>query len=404
MAKKKKLNTPLKILYSLGSLLIGFVLTFILTCYLTLPASYDIPAKVTKATTVNTSGDINVEQISNDDLSIHFIELGNKYTGDCTFIKSGNTEMLIDSGSRANSVPVISEYINQYCTDGVLEYVVVTHAHQDHYAGFAADNSIFDLYEIGTIIEFSQSNNVGKSLYNKYQSEKEQLKNRMEDEGKQLNIFTASECVDDNESVSPSTYQLDSDGDIIFRVLDQQFYHELSSDENNHSVCIQIEQTLQNGETKNYLLTGDLEKEGEESLVQINGPQGNNLLKEVEVFKAGHHGSKTSSNEELLAIIQPKIVCVCCCAGSSEYTSKTENQFPTQDFVDRIAEYTDQVFVTTLCINYKNAQFESFNGNIVISCNKEDDSVLVSCSNNTTILKNTDWFKQNRTMPLKWAS
>ena len=104
----------------------------------------------------------------------------------------------------------------------------------------------------------------------------------------------------------------------------------------------------------------------------------------------------------MLSVIQPKRICVCCCAGSSEYTPKNANQFPTQDFIDRVAPYTEQVFVTTLCLDYKAGTFTSMNGNIVIYCRREDENITVACSNNTTILKDTDWFKNNRSIPNAW--
>ena len=36
--------------------------------------------------------DSSAEVIVNDEMSVHFLELGNKYTGDCTLIKVGDTE------------------------------------------------------------------------------------------------------------------------------------------------------------------------------------------------------------------------------------------------------------------------------------------------------------------------
>ena len=108
--------------------------------------------------------------------------------------------------------------------------------------------------------------------------------------------------------------------------------------------------------------------------------------------------------QAFFAVYHVQEVCVCCCAGSSEYTSKNENQFPTQIFINRVAEFanTDQILVTSLCTDYKNAQFTSMNGNIVISCSYTTGVAYVNCSNNTTILKDTDWFKENRTKPPQW--
>ncbi|MGN0823319.1 MAG: hypothetical protein ACI4NG_06065, partial [Candidatus Gallimonas sp.] len=41
--------------------------------------------------------------IETGELSIHFMELGNKYAGDSTLIKIGDTEILVDAGSRKSS-------------------------------------------------------------------------------------------------------------------------------------------------------------------------------------------------------------------------------------------------------------------------------------------------------------
>ena len=140
----------------------------------------------------------------------------------------------------------------------------------------------------------------------------------------------------------------------------------------------------------------------------------NNTLGKVKLFKAGHHGSPTSSNDCLLEVIQPEICVVCCCAGSAEYTDNIENMFPSQDFIDRIAVYTDRVYAPTVATiyqdgtlengnpNYKDASFESLNGNIVVSV--QGGKIEVNCSNNNKLLKDTDWFKQYRNMPAKWAA
>ena len=95
------------------------------------------------------------------DLSFHFLELGNNNTGDSTYIKAGDVDILIDAGSRQDSADDIATEVNKYCTDGKLEYVIATHAHQDHIEGFVntkQNDGIFRRFECETIIEFAKTN------------------------------------------------------------------------------------------------------------------------------------------------------------------------------------------------------------------------------------------------------
>ena len=387
---KKKLSRLTLILVSILSLVFGFVASGIAVIYYSIPVSDVIPATLSSHK-LTTAGDLDVDTITSQDLSIHFLELGNKYTGDCTLIKVGSTEVLIDAGSKASSIPTIKAYLDHFVTDGTLEYVIVTHAHQDHIAGFGTGentDSLLDMYEVGTIIKFVHTKSTAK-VYKNFCREVEEVASRG------TKVYNALQCINQTDGAQ-KVYPL-GDG-INLEILDQKYYHEnTAGNENDNSVCCQI---VQNNE-KYYLFTGDLESGGEASLVSRN----RNTLHQVEVYKAGHHGSKTSSSNALMSVIKPKRVCVCCCAGSSEYTKNNANQFPTQDFVDRVAPYTDQVFVTTLCINWAAGDFTPMNGNIVVYCKKEDTEVSIHCSNNdSTILKDTDWFRANRKMPANWAA
>lgn len=326
-----------------------------------------------------------------EELTIHFLELGNKYAGDCTLIKVGNTEVLIDAGSRQSSATTIKKYIKDYCTDGILEYVIATHAHQDHIAGFVGNSSggkydgIMYSYQIGTIIQFDRTDQelttaAGNStLYGKYVDAVNYAKE------KGTNVYTGLQCWQETDGAKKS-YEL-AQG-VSMSILYNPFYETKSSDENNYSVC-----TLFTQGSYNYLFTGDLEEAGEAGLVQ------NNQLPKCKLFKGGHHGSPTSSNECLLSVIQPEVVCVCCCAGAPEYTTAAANVFPSQAFVDRIAKYTDKVYVTTLATDIdlpgRKWEYTSMNGNIVITSDGVD--FKLTCSNNDTVLKDTEWFKANRT-------
>lgn len=328
------------------------------------------------------------------DLSIHFIDMGNEWAGDCVYIKAGDTDMLVDAGSRAGSVPTIRAYLDNYVTDGVLEYVIATHADRDHIAGFAASTSIFDIYECETIIDFPRTDK-DTATYEDY------VANRDAEVEAGAVHYTALECYKE-ENGAKRVWNLSED--VTMTILYQEFYENSSPDENNYSVCF----ILTHGE-RHFLFTGDLEKEGEESLVE------HNKLPEVVLFKAGHHGSPTSSNDVLLSVIKPKIVCVCCCAGCGEYTANNANTFPSQAMIDRVAKYTDRVYV--LCAidtvfvpgtDDKDDKLESvgerymLNGNIAVTSSESE--VAVNCSNNNTLLKDTEWFKNNRETPPEWEA
>lgn len=330
--------------------------------------------------------------ISTAEFSIHFLELGNKYAGDCTLIKCGNTEVLIDAGSRTNSAAAIKSYVDQYCSDGKLEYVIATHAHQDHIAGFVGTGSgkktgILYQYQIGTIIQFS-GRNTNSSVYNNYVKGVEYAR-----ENGGATVYTALECWQGANATEGARRTFDlsvaQDSSLTLNVLYNYYYDHQTEDENDYSVCVLLTNKQSESVSTHYLFTGDLEGKGEEQLLKYND------LPQVELFKGGHHGSKTSSTEALLNKIKPKNVAVCCCAGATEYTSNPDNTFPTQAFIDRISVHTENVYCTSLCLDYKQSKFTSMNGNIVFYMGA-DKSFKLWCSNNMVKLKDTDWFKQNR--------
>ena len=316
-----------------------------------------------------------VQQAEPGAVAVHFLELGNKYTGDCTYIKVGeNIDILIDCGSKSSSVATVGNYLNKYVTDGVLEYVIVTHAHQDHYAGFATSakvDSIFDLYECETIITFSTTNQkmptqyldreIGtkqyvsdlgivsyaetttstSTLYANFNRELTAELNTTLTKGTKAGQkpvhYTATDVLN---TYTDGKIELDAVNDINLQVLDN-YYYTNDGHENDYSVC-----TLLNQGSKYFIFTGDLEIEGEEKLIeQARNPILHTQDFRVELYKAGHHGSKTSSSMDFLNIINPKIVCVCCCAGSNEYTNAVANQFPTKEFINNVSQFTTQVYI-----------------------------------------------------------
>ena len=426
--KRKAYNTAKKVAKKNPTLVIVLILLIILIvggAFAYLYFSGNLNKILNKGTNDNTTTSITTtttnnpiqtedginENIIYDNLQIHFLELGNEYAGDSVYIKAGEKDILIDAGSRANSASTIIDYVKQYCTDGKLEYVIATHAHQDHIAGFAGEaktatnykgetttrNGVLYYFDVENLIDFayqgevkktdiekgvlatdnknavSSSYNTSTSVYGKY------LLSREYAISNGTNHKTAKELWDNN-SISFTLAE-----GITMNILYNYFYFNPSNDENNYSVC-----TMLNYNNHHFIFTGDLEEEGENKLAEYyDSSTSLKTLPHCDLFKGGHHGSPTSSNDCLLSKITPSICCVCCCAGATEYTPNNDNQFPSQEFINRIAKYTSRVYVTTM-FNVETLKNESLNGNIIVSFN--GTNLGVKASNNLIRLKDTEWF------------
>ena len=335
------------------------------------------------------------------DISIHFLELGNQFVGDCTLIDVGEVEVLIDAGSRNNSATTIINYIDEY-VDDKLDYVIATHAHQDHIAAFYSTGSrkgIFETFEVGTIIDFPRTEST-TATYNNYV----EYRDLEVDAG--ATHYTALQCFKETDGASRK-FALSEE--IELEILYNYYYENDADNENDYSVCAMINQG-----DYHYLFTGDLEEAGELELVNYYKTHGG--LPECVLYKAGHHGSGTSSSPELLEMISPEYVCICSCAGTSEYTDNKAHQFPYNEFCENISYYTDKVYVTSVVDNYvekskwnSEGTVKSLNGNIVFSV--INGEIEVNCSNNNLKLKESSWFlniindpTSGRTMPTRWQT
>lgn len=202
-----------------------------------------------------------------DELVVAFLDVGQ---GDAIFIETPNgTQVLIDAGPNKSVLRGLGKVMPFY--DRSLDMILATHPDLDHIGGFPSVLRRFD---------------VGKIVWTEAESDSDTYKAFVSDvvsEQAQVLYARRGQLMLDVES---GVYL-----DILFPDRD------VSGMEAN---ATSIVARLVYGETS-FLLTGDTTKGIERYLVDVYG---NEL--DVDVLKLGHHGSKTSTSEELLSVTAPE--------------------------------------------------------------------------------------------------
>ncbi len=207
-----------------------------------------------------------------EEMEVHFLDVGQ---GDCTLIRCGGEAMLIDAGDNEQGTKIQS-YLQNHGVDD-LKYVVCTHPDEDHIGGI---DVILYKFDCDTILMTEEEKDTDT-----YRD----VVNTMADKGYQRTL--------------PVTGQQYSLGDAIFTIVGPA---STGSDSNNNSISL----VLEHGENR-FLFTGDAEEEEEEDIL------GSGISLDVDIYKAGHHGSRTSSSENLLAAASPLYAVISCGEGNS---------------------------------------------------------------------------------------
>ena len=230
-----------------------------------------------------TGGDIGTRnEISVDDLQVHFIDVGQ---ADSILVRvpgeGGTVDMLIDAGtSDGHPASVVTDYLTAQGVDDI-EYLIITHPDSDHVAALDEVIYAFDVENV-LLTECEKNTKTWEKVLIAIDEENANV-----------------EYIPDHLG---ETYIV---GEASFKVLGPV---ELLDDANDCSIVIRLDY----GETS-FLLSGDAEKAEE---AQILG-YWNASEFECDVFKAGHHGSGTSSSEALLKATKPALVVISCGEGNS---------------------------------------------------------------------------------------
>lgn len=216
--------------------------------------------------------DFAVSGDSSSGMEVHFIDVGQ---GDATLILAGGHAMLIDAGDNSKGTAV-QLYLQKQGVER-LDYLVLTHTDSDHIGGADVIISKFDIGQI-FLDDFKKDNKTYRELM-------ESMKSRGM-------TFSTPEA--------GAEYEL---GTAVFTIIAP---NDTYDDPNNSSIAL----ILDYGENS-FLFSGDCEEEAERDILE------NGMNLDVDVYQAGHHGSRTSSTEEFLDAMSPEYAVISCEEGNS---------------------------------------------------------------------------------------
>jgi len=229
--------------------------------------------------------------------AVHFIDVGQ---ADCALVSCDGAYMLIDGGNKGDADLVYSYLTNR----GIerLEYLVGTHAHEDHMGGLAG--AVYAA-EIGT------------ALCPVTESDSEYFSDVVAALDKQDKTLTVPEAGD--------SFTLGSARVTVLGPLKD--YDEV----NDTSLVLMVEY----GSTR-FLFTGDMEYGAEIDLVE----SGTNLS--ADVLKVGHHGSSSSTCYRFLREVMPEYA-VISVGEANKYGH------PNEEVISRLEDADAQIFRTDQC-------------------------------------------------------
>lgn len=240
-----------------------------------------------------------------EEVSFHIIDVGQ---GDAILIRTGEGNMLIDSGDlSSDSQEKLASYLE---AEGIesFEYVVFTHTDADH---IGSGDIIINNYDVKTVImpDYQATTKVFGRLVDAI-------------EEKEVDLILIGE--DKDCTKSGYTFSL---GPITHTVMAPT---EDFSDPNEMSVVIKSVY----GETS-ILLTGDAEEKSEEAMLE----EYERGELDVDILKAGHHGSSTSTTQEFFDELTPEAVIISCGEGN-------KYGHPHKEILDMCADAEVEVYRT----------------------------------------------------------
>ncbi len=318
-----------------------------------------------------TAGDIRKKSVAGD-LNVHFVDVGQ---GDACIVELPDGKKMIIDGGEKDAKDALLGYIDENITDKdgnkitYFDYAILTHTDSDHCGSlddvlnkYPAKNfyrpnvkcNYKDYVDPDASLLTSDCVSKGTAAYKDVIAAASKGKNKFGDEYKvYINSFELDPIVPDAKPGDDGYYSL-------------SFYGPNSNsykDWNNYSPIMILEY-----EGIKIALTGDCEKEGEAEFAEkAKAREGKFSVFDdnysVDVIKAGHHGSRTSTGEAFVEAVttaesRPNTLIVISCGLNNKYkhphTEKLE-QFKKDGFQDKNILRTDRNGTIVLSVRYNEA-------------------------------------------------
>lgn len=217
----------------------------------------------------NKGGKYDISEYASGELKVHFLDVGQ---ADCILIQSEGKNMLVDAGNNDDSEFIIS-YLKEQGVE-TLDYVIGTHAHEDHIGSM--DDVIAD-FKIGELFLPDQT----------YETKS------------YTDVLLAADTYD-VDVIHPHFKEKHNLGKARFIFIMPSADKEYT-DINDSSLGIRIS----NG-AHSFLMCGDASKEMESEFLDSR------IYLRSNVYKVSHHGSSDANSAAFLKAVDPDFAVISC--------------------------------------------------------------------------------------------
>ena len=243
-------------------------------------------------------------EIPDGSAEFHFVDVGQ---GDATLIFADGKTILIDTGEK-DSQNVLINYLEDKGVE-TINYFIITHFDSDH---FGEATEVLESFQVENLIIPDQVKTT--KMYTPFMAavnaRPEMFVSVIEDNDDIGDMVEVDDIVDlDTDDRFLYVGELDPEveddrGDLVLEFFGP--VKDSYSNSNDYSIMV-----LARWGQNSVFFTGDAEEKAEEALVE-KYPFTLASKIDCDVFKAGHHGSRTSSSQEIVDAASPEYVIISC--------------------------------------------------------------------------------------------